>query len=125
MVRAYAVAAVLVLPLLAVSAWGGFRVAPSDAVLAAILARLLGGVVPERVTRGRNVPVLNGFIIAMVGLLVFASLPQNKGMLPVLPADKPGLFIPGVPVAVGEYLRSHDPPATGKMLNDQAWGGYL
>ena len=36
MVRAYAVAAVLVLPLLAVSAWSGFRVAPSDSVLAAI-----------------------------------------------------------------------------------------
>src|SRR5439155_27322241 len=29
------------------------------------------------------------------------------------------------PVKVGEYLSSHAPPSSGKMLNAQGWGGYL
>jgi hypothetical protein len=99
-------------------AWWGLAITPT-------LARLLGGVVPERVTSGRNVPVLNGVIIAMVGLLMFASLPQNKSMVPMLPLDKQGLFTPDTPVGVSDYLRSHEPPSDGKMLNAQGWGGYL
>jgi hypothetical protein len=98
--------------------WFGLAMAPT-------LARLLGGVLPERAPDGRNVPALNALIIAMVGALVVVALPQNKAMVPILPADKQGEFNPGMPVAVGDWLRSHDPPASGRMLNDQAWGGYL
>jgi hypothetical protein len=52
-------------------------------------------------------------------------LPWFKGSLTILPPDKSGLFSPDTPVGVGEYLRTHEPPAAGMMLNDQTWGGYL
>jgi hypothetical protein len=98
--------------------WWGLVITPT-------LARLLGGVLPERAPSSRNVPALNWLIVCMVGALAFASLPQNKDMVPILPADKQGLFLPGLPVALGDYLRRTDPPATGRMLNAQEWGGYL
>jgi hypothetical protein len=98
--------------------WFGLAMAPT-------LARLLGSLLPGRATATRNVPALNGAIIALVAALALASLPMFKTRLPILPADKQGLFSPDTPVGVGEYLRSHDPPATGKMLNAQVWGGYL
>jgi hypothetical protein len=98
--------------------WFGLAMAPT-------LARLLGGVLPERTPESRNVPALNALIIAMVSGLVVMALPQNKAMLPILPADKQGVFSPSTPVGVADWLRSHDPPAEGKMLNFQDWGGYL
>jgi hypothetical protein len=98
--------------------WFGLAMAPT-------LARLLGGVLPERTPQSRNLPALNALIIAMLGALVVVALPQNKTMLPILPADKQGVFSPGTPVGVGDWLRSHDPPADGQMLNSQEWGGYL
>jgi hypothetical protein len=98
--------------------WWGLAIAPT-------LARLLGSVLPNRVANGRNVPALNVLIIAMITALAVVSLPMFKASVPVLPADKRGLFTPDTPVGVGDYLRSHDPPNTGKMLNAQAWGGYL
>jgi hypothetical protein len=98
--------------------WWGMAMAPT-------LAGLLGGVLPRREQVTRNVPALNGLIIAMLGALVVVALPQNKTMVPILPADKSGMFSPDTPVKVGEYLASHDPPPTGRMLNAQNWGGYL
>ncbi|MBV9892883.1 MAG: hypothetical protein JO020_01795 [Chloroflexi bacterium] len=98
--------------------WWGLAMAPT-------LAGLLGDIFPARTQNGRNVPVLNALIIAMVGCLVVVSLPQNKAMVPILPADKLGVFSPETPVKLGEYLQTHDPPPTGKMLNAQGWGGYL
>jgi hypothetical protein len=53
------------------------------------------------------------------------SLPWTKSLLPILPADKRGVVQAGTPVGVGEYLRTHDPPPDGRMLNHNAWGGYL
>jgi hypothetical protein len=53
------------------------------------------------------------------------SLPWTKTAVPILPADKRGLLSDDTPVGVGEYLRDHDPPPTGKMFNNQSWGGYL
>jgi hypothetical protein len=97
--------------------WWGLVIAPT-------LARLLGSVVADRPQTGRNLPALNLAIIGGVAMLAFASLPTNKGLIPLLPADKQGLFTPDTPVAVGEYVRSHDPPP-GRMLNAQEWGGYL
>jgi hypothetical protein len=99
--------------------WFGLAMAPT-------LARLLGGVLPSRTqVASRNVPALNALIMAIVGGLVLVSLPQNKALVPILPADKVGLFTPDTPVGVGDYLRSHDPPSSGRMLNTQQWGGYL
>jgi hypothetical protein len=98
--------------------WWGLAMAPS-------LARLLGDVIPSRAQTGRNVPALNALIIAMVAALVVVSLPQNKAMVPILPADKQGVFSPETPVGVADYLKTHDPPPTGRMLNAQGWGGYL
>lgn len=98
--------------------WWGLAMAPS-------VARLLGDVLPARAQTGRNRPVLNALIVAMVAVLVIVSLPQNKAMIPILPADKQGIFASGAPVEVAEYLKTHDPPPTGKMLNAQRWGGYL
>jgi hypothetical protein len=98
--------------------WWGLVIAP-------IVARLLGGVAVQRTTTSRNVPALNALIIAMVGVLVVMSLPQNKAMIPILPASKLGVFAPDTPIGVGEFLQTHDPPPTGKMLNAQNWGGYL
>jgi hypothetical protein len=46
-------------------------------------------------------------------------------MVPILPADKQGLFTPDTPIKLGEYLQTHDPPPSGMMLNAQNWGGYL
>jgi hypothetical protein len=42
-----------------------------------------------------------------------------------LPANKLGVFSDDTPLGAGEYLRTHDPPPAGRMLNDQNWGGYL
>jgi hypothetical protein len=99
--------------------WWGFVIAPP-------LARLLGSVLPHGMPAGRNLPVLNGLMIAGIAMLAWLSLPWNKTLLPVLPAEKQGLFSPDTPVQIGNYLREHDPPpGGGKMLNAQEWGGYL
>jgi hypothetical protein len=82
-------------------------------------------VVADRPPTVRDRPVINGVILASIAMLVFISLPWNKASLPLLPANKLGFFTDDTPVAVGEYLRTHDPPPSGLMLNDQNWGGYL
>jgi len=98
--------------------WWGLVVAP-------VLARLLGSVLPNRQPTGRDRPAFNAVILASIGLLVLISLPWNKSALPILPANKLGVFSDDTPVGAGEYLRSHGPPSTGLMFNDQNWGGYL
>ncbi len=98
--------------------WWGLAIAPT-------LARLLGAVLPNRVRNGRNIPALNVLISVLVVVLAIVSLPMFKTSVPILPADKRGLFTRETPVAVGEYLKTHDPPNSGRMLNAQAWGGYL
>ena len=94
-------------------------------VLAPVLARLLGGVLPNVQPSGRDRPAINGLILAGIALLAVISLPWNKAALTILPANKLGVFSDDTPVGAGEYLRTHDPPPTGLMLNDQNWGGYL
>jgi hypothetical protein len=101
-----------------VIAWWGMAMAPT-------LARLLGGVVPDRPSTARDRPLVNALIMAGLLSVAAISLPWNKGLLPMLPAEKLGLFTEDTPVELGEYLRTHDPPATGKMFNNQGWGGYL
>jgi hypothetical protein len=98
--------------------WFGLAMAPT-------LARLLGGALPSRAQSGRNRPALNAVIIAVIAMVAVLSVPQNKALLPILPPDKQGLFAQTTPTGVAEYLSSHDAPAEGRMLNDQAWGGYL
>jgi hypothetical protein len=98
--------------------WWGLIIAP-------VLARLLGSVAPNRQPTGRDRPGFNAVILVSIGLLVLISLPWNKSALPILPANKLGVFSDDTPVGAGEYLRSHDPPSAGLMFNDQNWGGYL
>jgi hypothetical protein len=94
-------------------------------VFTPVLARLSGSLVPDRPPTGRDRPLINAVILVSVAMLAVISLPWNKAALPLLPANKLGYFTDDTPVAVGDYLRSHDPPARGQMLNDQNWGGYL
>jgi hypothetical protein len=98
--------------------WWGLLIAP-------VLARLLGSVLPDHQPTGRDRPLINGLIVASIAVVAVISLPWNKAALPILPANKLGLFSDDTPVALGEYLRRHDPPPGGSMLNDQNWGGYL
>jgi hypothetical protein len=57
--------------------------------------------------------------------VVAVSLPWIKSSLPFLPQDKRALIGDSAPLRAAEYLRSHDPPAGGRMLNHETWGGYL
>jgi hypothetical protein len=98
--------------------WWGLLLAP-------ILARLLGRVVPNRLAATREKPLLNAAILCLIAGLALSSLPWFKSSLSILPPDKRGLFSPDTPVAVGDYLRTHAPPNGGLFLNNQAWGGYL
>ncbi|MCA1643937.1 MAG: hypothetical protein LC797_00225 [Chloroflexi bacterium] len=98
--------------------WWGLAIAP-------VLARLLGSVAPYRTPGGRDRPPINGLILTGIAMVVAISLPWNKAALPILPANKLGLFSEDTPVGAGEYLRTHDPPSGGLMFNDQNWGGYL
>jgi len=98
--------------------WWGLVIGPT-------LARLLGSVLPAREPKARDRPLVNAVIIAGIAAIAAAALPWTKSALPILPAEKLGLFTEDTPVQVGAYLRSHDPPPSGKMLNNQAWGGYL
>jgi hypothetical protein len=98
--------------------WWGLLLAP-------ILARLLGSVLSNRLGNAREKPVLNAAILAGIAVLAVVSLPWFKASLSILPPDKRGLFSPDTPVALGEYLRTHEPPNNGLLLNNQSWGGYL
>jgi hypothetical protein len=98
--------------------WWGLIIGPT-------LARLLGSVAPSREPKARDHPRVNAVIIAGIAAIALAALPWTKAVLPILPAEKLGLFTDDTPVQVGAYLRSHDPPPGGKMLNNQGWGGYL
>jgi hypothetical protein len=89
------------------------------------VARLLGGLLPNRLSTARDKPLLNAAILAMVGALAVASLPWFKSSISILPADKQGVFSPDTPVGVGAYLQTHDPRPGGVLLNNQSWGGYL
>jgi hypothetical protein len=117
---------IIVLIVFAYLAWSSVRaIVWWGLLMAPILARLLGDVLPDRQPTGRDLPLVNAVIIAGVLLVVTIALPWNKDALPLLPADKRGLFTEDTPVGVGEYLKTHDPPPRGRMLNHQGWGGYL
>jgi hypothetical protein len=68
---------------------------------------------------------LNAAILVGVAALAVVSLPWFKSSISILPPEKRGLFSPETPVAVGEYLQTHEPPNNGRLLNNQSWGGYL
>jgi hypothetical protein len=117
---------ILVLLVFGYLAWSSVRaIVWWGLVIAPILARLLGSVVPNRLGSARDKPALNAIILAGIAGLAILSLPWLKSSLTILPEDKRGLFSPDTPVAVGEYLRTHEPPADGLLLNNQTWGGYL
>ena len=56
---------------------------------------------------------------------MFVPALLEKSTISILPAEKQGLFAPDTPLGVGQYLQTHEPPNTGVLLNNQAWGGYL
>jgi hypothetical protein len=60
--------------------WWGLVIAPT-------VARLLGSMFPSRQRGGRDLPLLNGLIIAAIAALAFGALPWNKASLPLLPVD--------------------------------------
>jgi len=108
-------------------AWSSVRVIVWWSLLIApMLARLLGSVMPVGLPMtGRDRPRVNALIIAgILGMAAF-SLPWTKTAVPILPAAKRALFAEDTPIGVGDYLKTHDPPRTGNMLNSQRWGGYL
>jgi hypothetical protein len=113
-------------------AWSSVRVIVWWSLLIApILARLLGSVfsnVPgprPRSLASRDRPVVNTLIIAGTLTLAAFSLPWTKAAIPFLPESKRAIFSAETPIGVGDYLRAHDAPAVGNMLNSQGWGGYL
>jgi hypothetical protein len=107
-------------------AWSSVRVVVWWGILlASTLARLLGDVLPAHRPTGRDRPLVNVVVVALALGVAGLSLPWTKSALPILPVEKRGLFSSVTPVAVGEYLRTHDGPASGRMLNHQTWGGYL
>jgi hypothetical protein len=97
--------------------WWGLAIAP-------ILSRLLGGLTLHRPHGGREQPLVNAMIAALLVGLGIVSLPWTKNALPILPDDKRGMLSDEMPIAVGEYVRTHPAPP-GRMLNHQGWGGYL
>jgi hypothetical protein len=107
-------------------AWSSVRVVVWwGIVLAPIVARLLGASFPSYQPKGRDRPLVNVFVLSLALAIAALSLPWTKSMLPILPSQKQGVFNSEAPVRVGEYLKAHDPPLSGRMLNHQAWGGYL
>src|SRR5207253_3758030 len=59
--------------------WWGLAITP-------VVARLLGSVLPDRPPTGRDLPLINGAILASIALVAVISLPWNKAALPILPA---------------------------------------
>ncbi len=117
---------ILVLLVFGYLAWSSVRALVwFGLVLAPIVARLMGGLFQSRPAASRDLPLANALILGLVVLLAGISLPWFKSSLSILPADKRGLFSPDTPVAVGAFLRTYEPPASGVLLNDQGWGGYL
>jgi hypothetical protein len=117
---------VLVLLAFGYLAWSSVRaIVWWGLVIAPILARLLGSVLTSRLGTAREKPLLNAVILAAIASLALVSLPWFKTSISILPADKRGLFSPDTPVGVGEYLRTHEPPPSGMLFNNQGWGGYL
>jgi hypothetical protein len=98
--------------------WFGLATAP-------IAARVLGGVLEGSIGVGRPRPALNLLVAGLTLGLVAVSLPWIKSSVPFLPYDKRALIGDSAPLRAAEYLRSHDPPARGRMLNHETWGGYL
>jgi hypothetical protein len=117
---------ILVLLVFGYLAWSSVRaIVWWGLVIAPILARLLGSVVPNRLGSAREKPALNAVILAGIACLAIVSLPWFKSSLTILPEDKRGLVSPDTPVGAGDYLRRHEPPAGGLLFNNQAWGGYV
>jgi hypothetical protein len=92
---------------------------------APLAARLLGGVLTGGMSAARERPALNVLVAGLTLALVAVSLPWTKSALPFLPQEKQALIGDSAPVRAGEYLRTHDPPVKGRMLNHETWGGYL
>jgi hypothetical protein len=112
-------------------AWSSVRVIVWWSLLIApILARLLGSLFSNprarrRPLASRDRPVVNALIIAGALVIAAFSLPWTKAALPILPESKRAIFADDTPLGIGDYLRAHDRPAGGNMLNSQGWGGYL
>jgi hypothetical protein len=92
---------------------------------APLVARLLGGVFVGGMSAGRERPWLNVLVAGLTLGLVAVSLPWTKSALPFLPIEKRALIGESAPLRAAEYLRTHDPPPSGRMLNHETWGGYL
>jgi hypothetical protein len=98
--------------------WFGLAAAP-------IAARVLAGLRLPSTQPGRERRQLNVAIAGAVLALVALSLPWTKQIVPFLPSDKRALVSDAAPIRAAKFLRSHDPPPWGHMLNHETWGGYL
>src|SRR5438309_3120119 len=89
---------VLVLLVFGYLAWSSVRaIVWWGLVIAPILARLLGSLVPNRLGVSRDKPLLNAAILAGIACLAIVSLPWFKTSLTFLPDDTRGLFSPDTP----------------------------
>ena len=76
--------------------------------------------------------VLGARLIYAAAALVLAAGTWRIGMSLPDPADRfeawlnrHGPDAPGYPTAAAEYVESHVRPATGRIINEYTWGGYL
>ncbi|MBA2450445.1 MAG: hypothetical protein H0V51_20715 [Chloroflexi bacterium] len=67
-------------------------------------------------------PALNTACLVLFATLVLACLPWWRASTP-LPSDRTAILDRETPIAVGEYLATHQPP--GELFNFTDWGAYF